>query len=822
MKKNISINIGGIIFHIEEDGYDRLKGYLDSINRYFSTFEDSKEIIEDIENRIAEIFLSKLSDGNQVIDKENVEELISTMGTTSDFEATIESEPEEKQEDTFEPTEEQAQSEASKRLYRDTNRKILGGVASGIANYFGIDAIWVRLLILALVINVFFAGLSGAAILAYILLWIVIPGNDKLEEDKSVKKLYRNADERVLGGVSSGIASYFGIDPSVIRLLFVLSIFLGGAGLIVYIILWIITPEAKSITEKMQMQGEPVTLSNIEENVKSSLNVKEGEESVFVKILLFPFRFIALIIDALGKLLGPFLHFLVEALRVLFGALIVVAGVAIMLGTIISFTALIGWDTWLPYVRLGDIPLQLIRDSINRFTLIGLFLVSFIPALAISLLGLMIILKRVVARAYIGWSMFALWILGLITLALFLPRTIKQYRTEADYREERIFAVSQEIPTLTLAQSENFSDMDMVDLRLRGHSDTTYSLLLTYQARGENRQDAQENARGVTYQVRQDGSFFYFDEAISFPENTPYHFQQVDAIFYIPFGKVFKMEGELKEILVNTLRLNGYRSYQMDGNEWVFERSGLKCLTCSQGNSPGSSFRRKEKNNRSSDRAKSFHYNHTGNRLFYDFENFDRVKIDASFKVNIREDDEYEIMIVGDEDDLDEIYLSQYGSKLEVKDGHKHWKWWNEDKVRDVTLYIKAPDISSLELTGACKGEFIGFDTKDIQINLTGASEVNADIEPRELDINLTGASKLWLEGKGDNLDVKLVGASTLRALDFEAEYVDISALGASTAFVYANEELDVRALGASTVKYKGTSNVSVVDAGLSNVKRLR
>ena len=95
MKKTVSINIGSIIFHIEEDGYDKLKNYLDSVNRYFSTFEDSGEIIADIESRIAEIFLSKLADGRQTVNLEDVEELIATMGTTRDFEATIEAEPEE-------------------------------------------------------------------------------------------------------------------------------------------------------------------------------------------------------------------------------------------------------------------------------------------------------------------------------------------------------------------------------------------------------------------------------------------------------------------------------------------------------------------------------------------------------------------------------------------------------------------------------------------------------------------------------------------------------------------------------------------------------
>ncbi|MEM9329006.1 MAG: PspC domain-containing protein, partial [Bacteroidota bacterium] len=147
MKKNISINIGGIIFHIEEDGYQRLKAYLESINKYFSSFDDSKEIIDDIESRIAEIFLAKLSDVKQVIVLLDVEELIATMGTTKDFQASIETEPppppptssepkaepaDESQEE--EPSREESRQEPSddaRRLYRDGQRKLLGGVASG-------------------------------------------------------------------------------------------------------------------------------------------------------------------------------------------------------------------------------------------------------------------------------------------------------------------------------------------------------------------------------------------------------------------------------------------------------------------------------------------------------------------------------------------------------------------------------------------------------------------------------------------------------------------------------------------------------------------
>src|ERR1700733_1637595 len=87
MKKNIRINISGIIFYKQKTAYDVLRKYLDSINQYFGSFEDSSEILADIESRIAEIFLSRLNDGKQIITAEDVQSLITTMGSVNDFKA---------------------------------------------------------------------------------------------------------------------------------------------------------------------------------------------------------------------------------------------------------------------------------------------------------------------------------------------------------------------------------------------------------------------------------------------------------------------------------------------------------------------------------------------------------------------------------------------------------------------------------------------------------------------------------------------------------------------------------------------------------------
>jgi len=281
MKKNISINISGIIFHIEEDGYDLLRKYLDSVNRYFASFEDSAEILADIEGRMAEIFLGKLSESKQVITAEDVNNLMAVMGSVNDFKAaeqtenttefksenTKQNEPESKA--TFTQGGHYKNTSQGKQLFRDQRRKILGGVCAGLANYFNVDAVWIRLLFVLLL----FA--YGTAFIAYLILWVAVPGSVELEEPTDTKKMYRDPERKVLGGVAAGVAAYFNLDIAIVRILFLVGLFFFGTGFILYFVLWIVLPEARSITERMQMQGEPVTLSNIESNIKKKRTVRK-------------------------------------------------------------------------------------------------------------------------------------------------------------------------------------------------------------------------------------------------------------------------------------------------------------------------------------------------------------------------------------------------------------------------------------------------------------------------------------------------------------------------------------------------------------------
>ncbi len=785
MKKNISINISGIIFHIEEDGYETLRNYLDSINRYFSSYDDSKEIISDIENRIAEIFLSKLTNGKQIITAEDVDSLMATMGSIQDFEAIEEPE-------TIHKERSKAHSgdkTAPKKLYRDNKRRILGGVASGLAHYFSIDPLWIRLILVigVLGLDIFLWGAaSGFFLIGYIVLWIVVPGSESLEEDKEVKKLFRNPEDRVIAGVASGIGAYFGTEVTIIRLLFVITFFFGGAGLLIYLILWIIAPEAKSITDKMQMQGESVTLSNIETNIKRSLNVEEGEEeNLFVKILLFPFRLIATLVSGLGKALGPFLMFLVEAIRVIAGIILVIVAVAILFGLLISSGALLGIFTGGDYV-LGDLPLNLMRDSIPVFTTIAAFFALFMPALALALLGVTVIAKRKLLPSAVGWSMFAIWMISLLALGLTLPGVVREYRSEGIHKETQYFELENKQAVLKLREV-GMDEYEATTLRLYGYEGDNYKLIKKFESRGSSRLEAIQNAQMVTYSVQQQDSLLIFDSNIMFAEEAKFRGQTLEMELYIPYDQEFFMDENLKHIIRNTIYSSGYRPSQMDGNTWIFTESGLRCTTCEQYSDEGD---------------EEYYYSDEFSKEF-EVGEFNSISVGDDFIVNIRFGEEHRVYMSGEEIYIQEVSVNNDGGRLEI--GFDQDKFKIKKKNRGIEIDIETPELQEVLFSGTAKAYINGFELSDLRLQGSGVSVAEAEVDVAEsLDIELQGGSSLILRGSGKNLMVDMDGGSELDAFNYQADNVEIDARGASHAGIYASSSLNASSAGSTEILYQG------------------
>ena len=181
MQRIIQINIAGSILPIEEDAYIILKEYINTLGRQF-TGDDGKEIIEDIENRIAELFSIRLQSGVPAIDRADVQKVIDTLGTAADLHDGPSTAGGQSNTGSSSYTYNNRKGPSGPypythdRLLRDPYDKVIGGVCSGVGHYFDIDPVIVRIIMVAL----FFT--FGVGFIAYLIAWMVIPVARSREE----------------------------------------------------------------------------------------------------------------------------------------------------------------------------------------------------------------------------------------------------------------------------------------------------------------------------------------------------------------------------------------------------------------------------------------------------------------------------------------------------------------------------------------------------------------------------------------------------------------------------------------------------------------
>ncbi len=608
MKKTLSINISGILFHIEEDGYDTLKNYLESINTHFSGYSDSKEIISDIENRIAEIFLSYLKNNNQVITAENVARLIEKMGTIADFSALEEkleaNEEEAPTADDFYKYVTPPSSAAGgyKKLMRLESKKILGGVCAGIAQYFAIDALWIRLIAILLLFsgNINFDlfdfnpfdwvqvnfGFGAFAVVAYIVLWVILPVSHTQEEDKEIKKLFRNPDDKVLGGVASGLSAYFGIKELYVRLAFVFLTFAGGSGVVIYLILWIITPVASSITERIKMKGGEITLDSIDSTLKESINpVPPAPESPFEstikKVVMTPFRVLGQVIEALGSAFGSLGKFLLTLLRVFFGLIIFIFGIVLIGAPLVAFSLYLGVIDPTYYGPVDVFPLEMITELVpTGLATAGLGLLA-IPGIVILMLGLSVLSKKNLVGSRFGLVALALWLLCIGTVGFQVPRVVAKFKEEDRLITNTPLALGQGVLFLTIEDREEEEFYQDVVLKLEGTEDSITSLNQEYFSRGQTKKQAQENIKKIAYSYSVKDSVITFERGFDLKTLGAFRDQKLNLTLAIPYDKPFIMDDSLLDILQNTIYNNGYEWEDVRPEAiWVFNEAGLTCLTC--------------------------------------------------------------------------------------------------------------------------------------------------------------------------------------------------------------------------------------------------
>lgn len=777
MKKNISINISGIIFHIEEDGYETLKRYLDSINRYFSTFEDSSEILADIESRIAEIFLSKLNEEKQVITAEDVGTLMTTMGSVSDFKAV---------EEPLEPEPPSSTASAAgqgpragsgtyvppKQLRRDQKRKILGGVCAGLGNYFNTDPLWIRLLFAALL----FA--YGFTALVYVVMWIVVPGSYDLDEPEISKKMFRDPQTKVIGGVSGGVAAYLGIDIILVRVLFILLTFAGGLGLFLYIILWISLPEARTITDKIQMQGEPVTLSNIESNIKRNFNIREGEpESTMTQILLFPFRLIGLILTALGKVLGP----LTDVIRVAIGVIIIITGISLAFGVVVTAGVLLGLFAAAPWVtefNSTEMPIDVFTRAFPGWIVAAGVVAAIVPAIFLILLGASTIAKKIVFQATAGWTLFVLFFVSVAMLAVGIPKIVYAFHEEGEYTVETTYTINGKTAVLKL--NETGTDYDGTDLTLRGYDGADFRLVQSFEAQGSSRSQAIQNARMVDYTVTFADSVLTFDEDLRFKDNAVFRAQQLDMVLYIPYEFPFTMDEGISRFISQYVD-----SEYLEGYTWKMTPKGLECVTCGDASEDTIS----------------------------GLTDFNKIEISGKFEVRILQGENYSVELNGPEEEKSLYRVERQGETLIIdfeRNRNYDWEDWEVKglSLDEMEIIITLPALEGIEALGLGTIRIDDFSGGELEIETRGPINIKGEIHVDDLNIKLTGKSEADLSGDARNLNARLEFASRLRAYDLETQEAFVEVHGASSAKVNVAGKLEMEEGVASDIDYRGNPEI--------------
>lgn len=581
MKKIININLSSRLIPIEDTAYEILKAYLDSLKRHFSREEGGEEIVDDIEGRIAEVFQDKLKKGAHCITDEDVNAMIISMGRPEQLEEETATEPQEKKsapsaEDTSLPFQ-------RKQLQRDQKDKVLGGVCSGLAAYFNIDPVIVR------VIAVILGIVWGSGILVYIILWIALPSSNTISNPIR-KRLYRNPDHRVVAGVCSGIASYLNLDPVVPRLIFIspllgtilFSIWRHGAfgilnvffsfsvGLLptlilVYIILWIAVPKAITLTEKLEMRGEKVDLMAITNAMKTSSEEKKndggsGERPAAEPVSQFP----DMKAEEYSPYMAPKQHSgLGEIILFILKIIGIIMLTFILIGLCISLVAIAGGFMGAAAFSSAIFPLKgLLLDTTFQHILAwpAIFLTLGIPVVAIIWLLIKLITGFRPKTRLVGIFLSVLWVIGIICAIWLSISLVRDFRM--NFRETEKVAIQEPSQgKMVIRHAEDnisFSGWSMFGNTLKIADDTviinsvrlqiekspldSFQLELIRTSDGPSVREARRQAEALVYNVSQQDSILLLQSGLALPQGEPYRDQRLIVRLRVPVGKHFIVE----------------------------------------------------------------------------------------------------------------------------------------------------------------------------------------------------------------------------------------------------------------------------------------
>lgn len=512
MNTTKNISMGGYAFIIEEDAYLRLKKYTEDVKMNLAGSPGADEIMADIEVRIAEI-LRENKGGREVVTAEDVNTVISRMGEPEVY----------MQDDNREQQKQKPQDEDS-----------------GTVN----------------------------------------------------KRLYRDPENKILGGVCGGLAAYLGVDPVWIRLAFVITTLFYSTGFWVYIILWIIMPLARTRAEKLQMRGQKANLKNIQDSIRSEFssigdNMNNGEAGKEIKS---GFRKLT---DVLGEIFSQIFKVLGKILEIgvkILAALITIGSLVFLIGLL--FMALNGISS--VQVDSGDLTIEnvgtimpLLFESATEGWLFYLCIVIFLGIPAAALLANSIrYLANITTKTskWISITAVGIWLMTIVGISYCGIRLGLNFSSNATGKTEEILKL-QPTQTLYLRLDESAPEgkgfvMDDVSLDIRESADSNFVLRMYKEASGRTEADAERNQRSIEYKPILTDSVLSFKPEFVLPEAGKIRAQSVTMELRVPRNRRIYLEPGIQKIFVGIDNVQNMHDSEMPGQVWEMTERGLSCLNC--------------------------------------------------------------------------------------------------------------------------------------------------------------------------------------------------------------------------------------------------
>lgn len=419
------------------------------------------------------------------------------------------------------------------------------------------------------------------------------------------RRLYRDPDSQAVAGVCSGVGEYFGIDPIIIRVLFVISLLLWGTGLLIYILLWVVIPEAKTTAEKLEMKGERINVSNIEKSIRHEYEgVKENIQNI---PNTQAYKRTRSGMNSLGRALGQIIMAFIKIIGIIIGASFVLVGIALLIGII---GGLLAGQTWL----MGDL---LDWNEFNMSQVLGLFVDESVAILAIICV-LLVVALPIIGLIYggmkmlfpfrahdraIGFSSFGIWIVALIMLSVFaLTEGVKYSEVERVVENIEIDTPTNKIYFM-VAQSE-YQDPDFIELDFGYHrelriaeenknliilgmpvvdivksSNEKPELRIRKESRGVNDVAAERFANRIQFAYTMRDSFLIIDPYFRLGEEEKWRSQKLELVLSLPIGYRIFLDESAREYLSGVDNQEHLWSKRMVGQEWIMEENGLKRLS---------------------------------------------------------------------------------------------------------------------------------------------------------------------------------------------------------------------------------------------------